>query len=226
MDLLRIQQDPSEFRKALIIDADGNVRKFGDCLDEWQRVDFSALDSGWKRAAGQHASEGPSRAYLERPRGASKTTDLAVMATWILFASRRTVVGIAAAADKDQAKLLRDAIAKLVRMNQWLQGILDVQAYAVINKHTESKLEILSSDAASAYGLTPDFAIIDELTHWRDNELWISLFSSIAKCSDAMLVVISNAGYGSDSWQWRVKESARLSNSWYSRLEKPASWIS
>jgi phage terminase large subunit-like protein len=228
MDLRRLQADPSEFRRSLLIDADGLPRKLGDCLDPWQRDDFAALDAGWKRAAGQAVDSGVSRSYLERPRGASKTTDLAIMSTWILFASRRTVRGVAAAADQDQSKLLRDAIAGLVRLNPWLKEILDVQAYVVVNRHTQSRLEIITSDAGSSYGLLLDFAIIDELTHWRDDGLWVSLFSAIAKRRDAMLVIISNAGTGQgESWQWKLREQARTSSDWhFSRLERPASWIS
>jgi len=228
MDLRRAQSDPAFFRASLAIDADGLPRRLGDCLDPWQRSDFAALDPGWRRAAGQAVTGGCSRAYLERPRGASKTTDLAVMSAWILFASRRCVRGVAAAADQDQARLLRDAIAALVRLNPWLTEILDVQAYAVVNKHTGSRLEIITSDAGSSYGLLVDFVVIDELTHWRDEALFVSLFSAVAKRQDVMLVIISNAGTGAgESWQWRIREQARSSGEWhFSRLDRPASWIS
>ena len=40
----------------------------------------------------------------------SKTTDLAAMVTWVLFASRRRLQGYGAAADRNQARLLRDSI--------------------------------------------------------------------------------------------------------------------
>jgi phage terminase large subunit-like protein len=225
-NLQQLQLSPQKFRDALRIDADGEAVPLGDVLDDWQRTDFEALDPAWQRLAGQD-TDGPKRAYLERPRGASKTTDLAVMVAWALFASRRQITGYAAAADKDQARLLRDAIEKLVRLNPWLAKILEVTAYFVSNVHTGSSLEILSADAPSSYGLTPDFVIVDELTHWPKDDLWISLFSAVAKRRDAILVIISNAGYGQDeSWQWDVRETARTSDDWYfNRLDRPASWI-
>jgi len=86
--------------------------------------------------------------------------------------------------------------------------------------------EILTSDAPTSYGLTPDFIIADELVHWRQRELWDSLISSAAKRAACMAVVISNAGFG-ESWQWQVREAVRTDPAWhFSRLDGPAaSWI-
>lgn len=72
------------------------------------------------------------------------------MATWALLASQRQLLGLAAAADKDQAKLLRDAIDRLVKMNEWLAPIIKVDTYRVTNRLTGSELTILSSDVGSS----------------------------------------------------------------------------
>lgn len=224
-----LQADPKAFRNALVIDADGGARALGKCIDSFQRKDFEALDESWQRVAGQRKECRYLRAYLERPRGHSKTSDLAVMVTWVLFASSRRLTGVAAAADKDQAKLLRDAVERLVRANRWLQQLLTIDRYRVHNKHTGSELEMISSDAATSYGLTPDFILCDELTHWGNDELWVSLFSAAAKRVNCMLVIISNAGTGcGSSWQWKLREAARLDSGWYFHsLDGPqASWIS
>lgn len=227
MKLLDLQRDPRAFREALLIDTDSGPRPLGECMDPWQRSDFEALDSGWMRAAGQTV-EGVcrSRGWLERGRGHSKSADLGIMAAWALFASRRRLFGVAAAGDQDQARLLRDAIGRLLYINPWLASILEVQAYRVINARTESSLEILSSDAPTSYGLTPDFIICDEVVHWKKRDLWDSLISSAAKRAACMLVVITNAGL-SDDWQWFTREAVRTDPKWYfSRLDGPvASWI-
>jgi phage terminase large subunit-like protein len=148
------------------------------------------------------------------------------MVCWALFASRRTVRGVVAAADLDQAKLLRNALEALVRLNPWLAKILEVQAARVINTHTGSEAVILASDAASNYGLLVDFIVCDELTHWSRPDLWESLFSASAKRANCVLVVITNAGFG-DSWQHALRESIRGRADWLlSRLDGPqASWI-
>ncbi len=226
-DLRRLQADPALFRRALRIDCDGKPRRLAEVLDDWQADDFAALDPAWQRAVGQRVEAGCNRAYLERCRGASKTTDLAAMVAWALFASKRRIVGIAAAADKDQAALLRNAVDGLLRLNPWLGEILEVQSYRVFNRRTGSELTVISNDAPSSYGALVDFIVVDELTHWKSEDLWTSLFSTAAKRQNCLLVIISNAGFGKgDSWQWRVREAARTSPGWhFNRLDKPPSWI-
>jgi len=227
MNLLELQSDPAAFRNALLIDTDAGPRPLGECMDPWQAADFHALDSGWQRAVvGSTATAKYSRGWLERGRGASKTSDLAVMASWALFASRRRLSGIGAAGDQDQARLLRDAIGRLLYVNPWLASILEIQAYRVLNLRTESTLEIITSDAKTSYGLTPDFIVCDEIVHWKNRDLWDSLLSSAAKRSTSMLVIITNAGLR-DDWTWQTREAVRNDPTWYfSRLDGPiASWI-
>jgi len=166
------------------------------------------------------------RIYLERPRGHSKTTDLAVQIAWILIASHRALSGIAAAADMDQAALVSAAVQRIARGNPELFRDLIFQKNLIRNKKTGSKLEIISSDVQSSWGIIPDFIICDELCHWEQPEMWESLLSSAAKKKDCLLVVLTNAGVGRD-WQWKVREAARESQRWYfSTLDGPqAPWI-
>lgn len=227
MNLKALQESPEEFRRALMIDADGQTVRLGEKLDEWQREDFAALDPGWRTVAGQKPEGEPKlRAWLERPRGHSKTSDLAASICWALFASKRTIRGIAAAADKDQAALLKTAIQTLVRANPWLERILCVTAWRVENLHTGSTLEIISSDAASSYGHLVDFIVADEVCHWANRDLFDSLLSSAAKKANCLFLCISNAGFA-ESWQWQVREAVRQDAAWhFSRLDGPrASWI-
>lgn len=222
----RLTSDPKLFRQRLLAETDSGPKCFADIMDPWQREDFDALDRGWRHAAGQRVRDGVHRAWLERARGHSKTLDLAVMATWTLFAARRQIAGVAAASDKDQARLLRDAIARLMSLNEWLAEFLDAQAYRVLNRHTGSTLDVLAADVASSWGLTPSFVVVDELCHWSKRDLWDSLLSSSAKRKDCMLVVISNAGFG-ESWQWATREAVRTDPAWYFKHVpgSVASWI-
>lgn len=228
MNLVAIQTDPAAFRQCLLIDTDNGPRPLGQCVDDWQDRDFKALDSGWLRAVqGAKTKATYSRAWLERGRGHSKTQDLAIDCTWALVASRRRLSGYGCAADKDQARLLRDSIGRLVFINPWLSKLIEVESYRVVNQRTGSTLEILSSDAPTSYGLLGDFFVCDELCNWAKRDLWDSIFSSAAKRSTAMLVIISNAGM-TDDWTWQLREAVRQDPKWYfSRLEGPtASWIS
>lgn len=227
MDIHRLQREPSEFRSALRIDADGRSVALGSVLDQWQADDFAQLDESWKAVCGLPASaDVRMRSWLERPRGHSKTSDIAVQVLWCLFASKRAVKGIAAAADRDQAQLLRNAIATLVRENPWLAEFIEVQAWRVVNKRRGSELEIISSDAASSFGHLVDFVVADELCHWQNRDLFDSLLSTAAKRSRCLMLIITNAGF-CESWQWSIREMIRQDAGWhFSRLDGPrASWI-
>ena len=72
------------------------------------------------------------RLALTGARGHSKTTDIAVCA-WAMAFATRPLKGYAYAADKDQAQLLRQAMQTLVRLNDWLGSILSVDAHSVLN---------------------------------------------------------------------------------------------
>jgi len=226
MDLRKLQTDPAEFREAILVDTDDGPKRFGSVVDDWQEADFLAIDPALRRVVGQDI-QAQQRAWLERPRGHSKTCDIAVSATWLLFASRRKLSGVCCASDRDQAALIREAIDRLLRCNPWLAELLEVKANRIRNRHTGSTLEIISSDVASSYGLLADFVICDELTHWAKRDLWDSVFSTAAKRKHCLLLVISNAGFR-ESWQWQLREAIRNDPAWiFSRLDGPvASWIS
>jgi phage terminase large subunit-like protein len=224
--------DAAAFRDSLTVDVDGIARRFGDVMDDWQRDDFATLDPALKRAAGRSTKTAKMRAYLERPRGHSKTTDLAVTAVWALAFATRPLRGYCYAADQDQAALLKQAMETVLRLNPWLGDILEVQKNQVANvakghPGQGGTIRIETSDVGSSFGILPDIIIADEVTHWQgDGSLWHSLISSAAKRSNCLLVVISNAGFV-DSWQYGVREAARTDEAWiFSRLDGPqASWL-
>jgi phage terminase large subunit-like protein len=242
--LNKIANSPAEFRKAINIDADGQAVPFKP--DAWQEKDFAAMDDGWKLVAGRYVEPKRStlgkiadfvtgnhkpklRAWLERPRGHSKTADIAISVTWALLFAIRPIRGIAAAADADQAGLLRDSIATLVRVNGWMSELLDVQRKTVVNKKSGAQLDILSSDAPSSFGQLPDFVVLDEISHWEEKageQLWGSLFSSAAKRKICALVALMNSGF-TETFSYRVRETIRTDPAWhFSHLEGPqASWI-
>lgn len=228
-NLKQLQADPAVFRRSLFVDTDMGPERLGEVLDDWQREDFAALDASWYRLLDPGRldfGQVPTRAWLERPRGHSKTSDIAVMVSWVLFAARRPVRGIVAAADRDQAGLLRQAVETLLRSNRWLAEFLEMREGRVVNPHTGSSLQIISSDVGSSYGHLADFVICEELTHWSDRALWDSLFSTAGKRKHCLLLVVTNAGVR-DSWQFELREGARTEPGWvFRRLDGPvASWI-
>ena len=216
---------PARFRQAILVNANGSPTPLVKVMDPWQKQDFEALDPAWERIAGM-GEGGPAGAWLGRARGHSKTTDQSIMACWIIAYAQRPVNVIVAAADKDQAGLLRKAALLLLRMNPWLGKLIKVQADRIINEESGSELLIISNDVASSWGHTPDAVICDELTTWRNEELWHSLFSSAAKVGHSFVAIMSNAGT-MESWQYRLLKEFEKDEDWYvHELPGPvASWL-
>jgi hypothetical protein len=88
LNLRDAQQGLEKFIRQLVIDTPVGMVRLGDVPCQWKRF------------------------YQEAPRGHSKSTNLAIVVVWLLVASRRKLSGVGAATDRDQAKLLRDAIAE------------------------------------------------------------------------------------------------------------------
>ena len=126
--LRKLQSSPAAFRSVLLIDSDGGPQRLAAVCDDWQRTDFEALDPGWRAVAG-HKVENPTlRAWLERPHGQLENVRHCRDGDMGTFrASARKLTGVVAAADKDQARFLRDAIQKLVQLNPWMKDFISVQ---------------------------------------------------------------------------------------------------
>ncbi len=209
----------------------GSDATFGEIIQPWQENDFALLDPAWQKLAGLDVETNICRAWIERPRGHAKTSDMAIEIAWILRFANRPLNGIVAAADQDQAALIRDAFERLVQLNAWMFKPLTLLKHRIENHETGSRLKVISSDVNSSWGMLPDFVICDELCHWPKPDLWYSLLSSAAKRPHCVLAVLTNAGIG-QGWQWTVRESARKNAQqknpmWaFSTLEGPhAPWI-
>lgn len=159
--------------------------------------------------------------FLTRARGTSKTTDLAAVALSDLLtlptADRLYWIG----ADSDQGSLALDAIAGFAARSAWIGSRIEIQNRRVIVTATGASLDVLSADAAGAYGLLPRAVYVDELAQWADTpaprRLWEAISTAVAKRTDAKLVVLTTAGdpahfsaeildHAKTSPLWRVNE--------------------
>lgn len=154
---------------------------------------------------------------LVRSRGSSKSTDLAavliaVMLTRMPDGARLFIV----AADRDQGRLVLTAMKGFVVRTPILKGTLEFSAYRATVPGRDIVLEVLSSDAASSWGLIPDFVVVDELGQWRETsqseELFESIRTSLLK-RNADLVVITTPSFP-EHFAFAVREHARVDESW------------
>ena len=212
-----IRSSPAIFRACLTIDGrHGEPQKYGENLAPFQLDDFAALDPMVLWVAGVPGAPVPERkkAYIQRARGHSKTSDIASLLVWLCIAGRKPCEVIIGAADRDQAKLMSKAISKIISLNPWLTDWVDYTQYEIRSKNGQVVIHVLSADANSSFGFTPHLTIADEFTHWGTNEkFWSSLYSSSEK-KGGCLIVCCNAGSGKD-WKYNVREGARTSAGWH-----------
>lgn len=196
-------------------------RRWGEAATDWQRDDARAvLDT-----------TGPRSHFQTRPRGASKSTDVAgvgvaVAVTQLAPGSRGYVV----AADRDQGRLIVDSVAGFRERTPGLAGAISVDSYRVTATRSRASLEVLAADSASAWGLRPALLVADEIAQWRSTRepqaLWKALVSATGKVSDARLVVLTSAGDPAH-WSYRILEHARRSDRWrVSEVPGPVPWTS
>lgn len=207
------RQDRSVFRNALIM-PDG--RRFGDAAVDFQREHFQRLDSN----PGKHS-------YTERGRGGSKTFDLALESTTELFLKPGARID-ACAADRDQAALLHEAIVGIITRTPGLTDAARIEKWSIEVPALGSRLEVLASDSASAYGRTPATIAVDEFAEWREGAeaFWHAIWSSVPKAR-ARVHIISSPGLGQSGFAWRIRETARTNpERWiFSQLTTPPPWL-
>lgn len=206
---------------SLLVMEDG--RRWGDAAAQLQLEDAAAiLDPA--RVQRRH--------WVGRSRGWSKTTDVGAF-TLAAMVSGQLPAGTsayAAAADREQAGLLRDAIGGFVYRTEELAGALDVQATRVVAKSTGVVLEVLAADAASAYGLRPHWLVLDELCQWPNTrnarEFYEAITTALPKVPTSRAVIITTAGDPAH-WSRRPFEAAKAEPSWrVSMTDGPPPWVS
>lgn len=195
-------------------------RRWGDTAVTYQRENAAAILDQCSQVR-QH--------WVELPRGARKTTDLAGLLLVILLlqapAMARVFVG---ASDVEQAAELIDAAEGLIIRTPELAGQFKVNELEISNTKTGAAVIALAADA-SAMGKRAYMIVLDEVANWpetrRARKFWTALVSGNRKLRDCRTVVISNCG-DPQSWTWRRRETARTSDAWrFFTMPGPLPWL-
>lgn len=194
-------------------------RRWVDAAHEYQLVDARAILSGADRPF--H--------FLTRPRGGSKTTDLAAVALALLLDVRSRERLYWLAADREQGQLAIDAAAGFLDRSPGLRGALTITSNAIEATATGARLAVLPADAASSWGLNPHAVFCDEICQWSDTagprQLWESVSSAVAKRADAKLVVLSTAG-DPGHFARKILDAAQKSELWrVHEVPGPSPWM-
>lgn len=204
---------------ALVLD-DG--RRWGDAAVDWQRADAQAvLEPG---------PDAPRLHWLGRPKGGSKSTDLAGMGcAWLVEQAEPLQDGYVVAADRDQANRLLDKARGFIARSPELGEVLEVQSHRIVNRRSGARLNALEADVASSEGLLSPLILVDELPNWADTTtakgMWRSVFSSVPKWRGMRLVVIGHAGDPAH-WSRKVLDVATEHGWRVVEIPGPLPWVS
>lgn len=194
-------------------------RLWGQVAADFQRADVEAAFD----------PAGPRWHYWTRPRGGSKTTDTAAISiAWLVADAKPGARGYCFAVSGDQAQLLVDAASGLIARTPELHGLIDVQAFKLIGKNGAT-VEVRSADGSTAWGLRPDFLVLDEFAQWpairRFRTLWEAVWSSVQKRPGCRLFILTSAGEPSH-FARKVLVQARQSEAWHTNeVPGPLGWM-
>lgn len=212
----------------MVIDSRPETKRFSELADPWQWEMAAHYSLALEDIAGIRSYKGPRNFWFGMPRGHDKTSSIARAACWVLAFSKKRLSGVVAAADAEQAGFILDAMNATVRLNPWIGDKVTVGANKAVGPG--GKVKIVAADAASAFGMTEDLFILDELTHWKKRDLWGAIWSGRIKRPDSVAIIITNAGV-IRTWQDEVHKEAvaRHGKDWFvfdlPQYTKLSSWM-
>ena len=199
-------------------------------LEDGRHWGATAASFQWDGARRVLDPAGPAAIWDSRPRGGSKTTDaagwcVASMLEGLPAGSRL----YAFATDRDQGRLITDALAGLVQRTPGLRSAVTVDSYKATASRTGCVLEVLAADSASAYGLRPSVTIADELCQWpatrNARTLWEALYSAMVKVPGSTLACITTSGDPAH-WTRKIFDQAVVSPRWaVAETPGPLAWV-
>jgi hypothetical protein len=193
------------FLDACVIPVSPDPRPFGMVADQWQRELVSAKIPAVNNLAGFPDQDATHTHFLSiLARGHDKTGLQGRIAAFLLCYSRRPVNGYIVAADKDQGRILVEAMQQEAQMNPWYGDKLEFSKYEVVGP--AGKFEVVPADAGSAYGFRGNVYILDELTHWKEGvgeKIYGTIMSGTEKVPGSLVICITNA-WVKGSWQEKL----------------------
>lgn len=196
------------------------VRELTHTKGEWAGTKFGLLP--WQEEFmgplfGELNEDGSRRyriCFVEVPKKNGKSELGAVIALYMLCADGEASPEVySAAADRDQASLVYNVAAQMVRSNPTLNKVLKVRdsRRRIYNPRNGGFYQVLSSEVRTKHGLNPSAVIFDELHAQPNDELWrvLTVGTDYARKQQLILVLTTAGIFDRESIWWRVREKAR-----------------
>jgi phage terminase large subunit-like protein len=144
---------------------------------------------------------------LMLPRKNGKSELAAALAIYfLLFDGEIGAEVYSAASDKDQAALVFNVAAQMIRNDPELNAqceIIDSQK-RIVHRKSGSFYRAISAEAYSKHGFNASVVIYDELHAAPNRELWDVLSTSQGARSQPMMIAITTAGFDRNSILWEL----------------------
>jgi phage terminase large subunit-like protein len=149
---------------------------------------------------------------LMLPRKNGKSEIAAALAIYfLLFDGEIGAEVYSAAADKDQAALVFNVAAQMIRNDPELEAqceIIDSQK-RIVHRKSGSFYRAISAEAYSKHGFNASVVIYDELHAAPNRELWDVLSTSQGARAQPLMIAITTAGYDRHSILWELYAHAK-----------------
>lgn len=149
---------------------------------------------------------------LMLPRKNGKSELAAALAVYfLLFDGEIGAEVYSAASDKDQAALVFNVAAQMIRNDAELLAqceIIDSQK-RIVHRKSGSFYRAISAEAYSKHGFNASVVIYDELHAAPSRELWDVLSTSQGARSQPLMIAITTAGYDRHSILWELYAHAQ-----------------
>lgn len=160
-------------------------------LQKWQKFTLRTV-FGWLRADGTRRFRTD---YEEVARKNGKSEKAAGTGLFLVAADGEEGAEVySSATKKEQAKIVWNSAAKMVRASPELARFVQVTAGAIMVRRTGSTFQPLGANSKTLDGINPHGNIIDELHAHKDRGVWDVLDSALGARRQPMTVVITTAG--------------------------------
>jgi phage terminase large subunit-like protein len=149
---------------------------------------------------------------LMLPRKNGKTELAAALAVYfLLFDGELGGEVYSAAADKDQAALVFNVAAQMIRNDPELLAEVEIldSLKRIVHRKSGSFYRAISAEAYSKHGFNASVVIYDELHAAPNRELWDVLATSQGARAQPLMIAITTAGYDRHSILWELYSHAK-----------------
>lgn len=135
-------------------------------------------------------------AYISVPRKNSKTTFVAALCLYHLFADGEIGGQIyLAASDREQAKLAFKILTAMIRQQPTLKRLCQISKNGTVEvPSTNSRLRVLSKLSENVHGTNPSFVIYDELHVAKNRDMYDALITGMGNRRQPLLCIVTTAG--------------------------------